>query len=316
MLGLFKGFDQIHGRLTPKVSVIIPFYAGAGWLEEAVGSAVRQTYENTEIILVNDGSPEDVGGVLGRFAGKIRYFHKDNGGPGSARNLGIENSAGEFIAFLDSDDVWEERKIEKQLGLMTATGAAWSHTGYTLFRGGNPRRAEKTVDVSACRGDVFLRCLRSAPIATPCVMIRAEILRESPNLRFSEKMRYGQDSLFWINLAARYPLAAVPEVLTRVRIRGGNAARRARVQLQAKAQIWEEFIRDRARPEAERIDGATRLGYRMCHRADAAVKRLEQRGRLPKRAVEILSRGLYAAPYVLLKLREVLSARADRRRTP
>ncbi|NMD10886.1 MAG: glycosyltransferase family 2 protein, partial [Acidobacteria bacterium] len=218
MLGLFKGFDQIHGRLTPKVSVIIPFYAGAGWLEEAVGSAVRQTYENTEIILVNDGSPEDVGGVLGRFAGKIRYFHKDNGGPGSARNLGIENSAGEFIAFLDSDDVWEERKIEKQLGLMTATGAAWSHTGYTLFRGGNPRRAEKTVDVSACRGDVFLRCLRSAPIATPCVMIRAEILRESPNLRFSEKMRYGQDSLFWINLAARYPLAAVPEVLTRVRI--------------------------------------------------------------------------------------------------
>jgi len=301
---------------VPKVSVIIPFYAGADWLEEAVGSAVGQTHENTEIILVNDGSPEDVAGVLDRYSGKIRYFLKDNGGPGSARNLGLENANGEYIAFLDSDDLWEDRKIEKQLGVMAATGALWSHTGYALFRGGDPRRAEKIVDVSACRGDVFLRCLRSAPIATPCVMIRADVLRERPDLRFSENMRYGQDSLFWINLAARYPLAAVPEVLTWVRIRGTNAARRARVQLQAKAQIWEEFFRDRARPEAERIDGATRLGYRMCHRADAAVKRLEQRGRLPKRAVEILSRGLYAAPYVLLKLREVLSARADRRRTP
>lgn len=298
----------------PDVSVVIPFFAGADWLEEAIESAVRQTHKDAEIILVNDGSQEDIGRIVDRYSGRIRYFHKDNGGPGSARNFGLEKAVGKYVAFLDSDDLWDERKLEVQTAVMETTGAVWSHTSYRLFRSGEGSTAGRTVDVSSYRGDVFPRCLWSAPIATPCVMVRMDVLRERPELRFSEKMRYGQDSLFWINLAVRYPLEAVPEVLTRVRIRGANAARRARVQLQAKAQIWEEFFRGGCLPERKRVDGVTRAAYRICHGGNAFVKRIEQRGRLGNRAAERVSRFLYFFPYALLKLRCFLFSRPEVRR--
>lgn len=291
----------------PKVSVVIPFYFGARWLGEAIESVLRQTYADFEVILVNDGSPENIAGILDKFNGKIRYFFKENGGPGSARNLGMREAIGEFIAFLDSDDLWESQKLERQVAEMETTGAAWSHTGYALFKDGEDPCAGRMVAVASCQGDVFKRCLLSAPIATPCVMLRTRILSEWPGLKFSARMRFGQDSLFWINLALRYPLAVIPDVLARVRIRGGNAAKRARVQLQAKAQIWEEFLSGVQNREGKRIDGLIGSMYRYCHLANRLVGKIERTGRMKTDTIEFLSRFLYVGPFVLLKVRHFLS---------
>lgn len=94
----------------PLISVIVPVYKAEAYLEKCVQSIRNQTYENLEIILVNDGSPDRCGEMCDAFAredARIRVFHKENGGQSSARNLGLDNMTGEYVGFVDSDD-WIE----------------------------------------------------------------------------------------------------------------------------------------------------------------------------------------------------------------
>jgi glycosyltransferase involved in cell wall biosynthesis len=96
-----------------KISVIIPFYKGKKWLKEAIDSVLNQTYSNLEIIVINDGSIEDISDLEIRYKQKVCFIKVQNGGAGSARNIGINNSTGTYVAFLDSDDLWLKTKIEQ-----------------------------------------------------------------------------------------------------------------------------------------------------------------------------------------------------------
>ncbi len=96
------------------VSVIIPAYNSEKYIKEAVGSVGRQTYKNVEIIVVDDGSIDGTANVV-KECSNVRYFYKDNGGISSARNMGVRESKGDYIAFLDSDDLWTPIKIESQM---------------------------------------------------------------------------------------------------------------------------------------------------------------------------------------------------------
>ena len=102
---------------NPKVSIIIPVYNGANYMREAIDSALGQTYQNTEIIVVNDGSCDD--GATDRIAlsygDKIKYIKKENGGVSSALNLGIQNMTGEYFSWLSHDDVYGPDKIKHQI---------------------------------------------------------------------------------------------------------------------------------------------------------------------------------------------------------
>lgn len=99
-----------------KVSVIIPVYKVEKYLKRCVESVVNQTYKNTEIILVNDGSPDNCGVICDEYAkidSRIKVIHKANGGLSSARNAGLDIASGEYIMFVDSDDWIEEDSLEK-----------------------------------------------------------------------------------------------------------------------------------------------------------------------------------------------------------
>ncbi|MGA7301658.1 MAG: glycosyltransferase family A protein, partial [Candidatus Sulfotelmatobacter sp.] len=101
---------------NPKVSVVIPTYNRAGTVPRAIESVLAQTFTDLEVIVVDDGSSDDTGKVLGEMFGeRIRYFAQVNQGASIARNRGIEEARGEWIAFLDSDDLWEKEKLEWQL---------------------------------------------------------------------------------------------------------------------------------------------------------------------------------------------------------
>lgn len=101
---------------SPLVSVIIPVYNYDRYLGEAVESALSQTYQHLEVIVVDDGSTDRSGEVARSFAGRgLRYFHQAHAGIGPARNKGVELAQGDFIAFLDADDRWPLEKIERQL---------------------------------------------------------------------------------------------------------------------------------------------------------------------------------------------------------
>lgn len=105
-------------RFEPRVSVIIPVYNGANYLREALDSALAQSYDNIEVIVVNDGSKDSTHDIAMSYGKRISYYHKDNGGVASALNYGIENSTGEYISWLSHDDVYYPNKIEKQITLL------------------------------------------------------------------------------------------------------------------------------------------------------------------------------------------------------
>ena len=100
---------------TPVVSVVIPTYNCGRYIEEAVNSVLSQTYRSLEIIVVDDGSTDDTAGRLEKYTDRIRFVSQKNSGPSRARNVGMELSTGEYIAFLDADDRWLPEKLERQL---------------------------------------------------------------------------------------------------------------------------------------------------------------------------------------------------------
>lgn len=98
------------------ISVIIPTYNARHYVHAAVDSALAQTYRDIEVVVVDDGSYDGTCDLLKqKYGGRITYLYKENGGPASARNLGISKSVGRFIAFLDADDMWKPDKLERQL---------------------------------------------------------------------------------------------------------------------------------------------------------------------------------------------------------
>ena len=102
---------------NPKISVIIPVYNGEQFLAGAIQSVFDQKYHQLEIIVVDDGSTDNTQKIAEGFGEKLRYIRKENGGPASARNKGLELAQGEFIAFIDADDVWVKDKLSRQLAL-------------------------------------------------------------------------------------------------------------------------------------------------------------------------------------------------------
>lgn len=98
-----------------KVSVIVPAYKAAGTIERAVDSVLGQTIPPHEILIIDDGSPDDIALPLARYGDRVTLVRKPNGGAASARNLGIDMAKGDLIAFLDADDYWEAGKLERHL---------------------------------------------------------------------------------------------------------------------------------------------------------------------------------------------------------
>ena len=107
---------------NPTVSIVIPTYNRCNEVQAAISSALAQTYTNTEIIVVDDGSSDGTSDVLARFGSRIRFVRQENAGASAARNHGVRVSKGQLIAFLDSDDLWLPRKIERQVAVMQLAG--------------------------------------------------------------------------------------------------------------------------------------------------------------------------------------------------
>lgn len=102
-------------KFNPLVSIVIPVYNGENYLKEAIDSALAQTYENIEIIVVNDGSVDNTESIAKSYGNKIKYFKKKNGGTSTALNLGIKNMKGEYFSWLSHDDMYYPNKIKRQI---------------------------------------------------------------------------------------------------------------------------------------------------------------------------------------------------------
>lgn len=122
--------------MKDKISIIVPVYKVEKYLSRCVNSLINQTYRNIEIILVNDGSPDNCPAICDDFSKKdnrIKVIHKENGGLSDARNIGIENSTGKYLSFVDSDDWVEDDFIETLYSNIINENADISIINYTLI---------------------------------------------------------------------------------------------------------------------------------------------------------------------------------------
>lgn len=279
-----------------KVSVVIPFYSNISWLEEAVNSVLEQTLKDFEIIVINDGSPEDDSLFLEKYKAKLKYFKIENGGPAKARNFGVKQAKGEYIAFLDSDDLWVPNKLEIQLSMMIKNDVVWSHTNYSTF---NEIGEVKEEDLSYYNGNIFPMSLYSMHVATPSVVLKSTVFDDG-DYCFQEKMRFGQDYFLWLTLSKKYPILLVRESLCKVRLRGSNAALRARAHIQVRGQVW-NILRGTEYFQLKQSSVLTKFAYSWSSSGLKCVIFFEKLG-FGKRFIELISRLFYMPSFIIFKM--------------
>jgi glycosyltransferase involved in cell wall biosynthesis len=200
------------------VSVIIPTYNRRDYLKEALESVFAQSFHEMEVIVVDDGSTDGTAAALRSFGDAVRCVAQPHSGVSSARNKGIRVAAGEWLAFLDSDDLWLPRKLAVQLDYIEAhpgiricqTEEVWIRNGCRL----NPRKYHKK-PAGHCFSLLLDRCL----VSPSAVMIHRDIFREVGY--FDESLPACEDYDLWLRIGCRYPLGLIEEPL--IVKRGGHA---------------------------------------------------------------------------------------------
>ena len=208
-----------------RISVIIPTYNRAGMLREAIQSVLDQDYlqdprrmRDLELLVVDDGSTDDTRGVVREFGGRAAYVFMENRGISAARNLGLRETGGEFVAFLDSDDLWKEDKLSVQMNyLKTFPDAVMCYTEETWVRNGrfvNPRKKHRKYS-----GWVFERVLPLCLLSLSAALFRRRAFEEIGY--FDEGLPVCEDYDWGIRLAQSYPWHLIKKPL--IVKRGGHA---------------------------------------------------------------------------------------------
>ncbi len=198
--------------MKPQVSAIIPTYNRAAKVVAAVKSVVAQTLPDIEIIVVDDGSNDDTAArLLREFGDRIKLLRLPrNHGVSYARNRGIELSRGDFIAFLDSDDLWLKGKSARQLAFMQARpDLLISQTDEIWIRNG--KRVNPCQHHLKPSGSIFAECLPLCVVSPSAVMMRRKFFAAVG--LFDEELPACEDYDLWLRTACRYPVELIPEKL-------------------------------------------------------------------------------------------------------
>ena len=201
----------------PKISIIIPTYNRRELVREAIASVMAQSYRDFELIVVDDGSEDRTAAIVHEFAG-VRYVYQPNRGVSAARNHGVALSSGELIAFLDSDDLWQPRKLEHQvLFFVTYPEVPICQTEEIWLRNGvrvNPHNKHRKTG-----GDLFARSLERCLVSPSTVMLSRDLFERIGG--FDESLSVCEDYDLWLRITATMPvhLIEIPLVIKR----GGHA---------------------------------------------------------------------------------------------
>jgi glycosyltransferase involved in cell wall biosynthesis len=205
------------------VSVIIPTYNRADLLGEALSSVFAQTYRDFEIVVVDDGSTDNTVEVLRPLEeqGLLRYIYQKNAGEAAARNKGLLEAKGRYIAFLDSDDIFEPEKLELQTAyLQNHAEIGLVHSGYIKFDNAGNNLGYR--DASWFSGRIYPQILLywTTLMAVDTVLISRNVF-ENVGL-FNENLRTGPDLDMWRRIARKYPFGFINKSLARIRVHTGN----------------------------------------------------------------------------------------------
>ena len=230
------------GLPMPRVSVIIPTYNCARFLQRTIDSALRQTYRDFEVIVVDDGSTDDTQALMQQYSQPVSYVYQQNQGASAARNAAVSRAEGEFIAYLDADDIWTLDKLARQVeyldahpmcGLVHTEVSVIDEQDQVLHARFN-QETNRAVPQGRCTRDLLLR----SHIQTLTVMERRRAF-DSAN-GFDLRLPVAQDYLHWILVVLHgFEVGYLPEPLGQYRWRAGSLMSSQRRLLEDFAKIYE-----------------------------------------------------------------------------
>jgi glycosyltransferase involved in cell wall biosynthesis len=231
----------------PVVSVVIPAYNVAPYISETLRSVFAQTFAGYEVIIVNDGSPdtEELEQALEHYLNRVVYLKQENRGAGAARNAGIMAARGEFIAFLDADDLWLPDYLSEQLAFMRSGDYDLVYADALLF--GQSQMAGRTfMQIAPSKGKVTFQSLISGEcnVVTSGVVTRKRLILEVG--LFDEQLRNSQDFELWVRLVRHGARASYQrKVLLRYRYHenslSGDALNQIRRELRVLGKIESSY---------------------------------------------------------------------------
>jgi glycosyltransferase involved in cell wall biosynthesis len=264
-----------------QTSVVIPTFNRAAYVRRALESVLRQTVQDTDVIVVDDGSTDDTRQVLSSYRDRIRYVHQPNAGVSAARNAGARLAESEWLAFLDSDDVWLPKKLERQLECVAETRAEVCFTWMlgSKYGASGPARFESkrqpTGKNSLFQDPFRLMWVVSNGLHVQTMLVKRDLWQQTGG--FDESLRIAEDTHLIYRLALMVPFALVDEPLVfleRAADRGGLSDE----SFETCRRLYDEQIRI-LRDACVRYPGRDRevmaalrssLGYALSRRAEWA----------------------------------------------
>jgi glycosyltransferase involved in cell wall biosynthesis len=228
----------------PKVSVVVPCKNMGAYVGDAIRSALAQTRPPFEIIVVDDGSTDDTRDVVRAFGAPVQLLNGPGRGSAISRNIAILAARGEYIAFLDADDLWYPQHLELQIDRMRAEGRAFSFSDF--HRTADPARPGQGMHAGYTKlaeGKVFANLLHENFVPTSSAIVRKDLLAETG--LFKPQLRGGQDFDLWLRIARRAEFTWLRPCLVFLRHHDGNISSSSNYPYM-NARLWEEIQREHA----------------------------------------------------------------------
>ncbi|MDL0429703.1 glycosyltransferase [Marinobacter sp. TBZ242] len=223
------------------ISVITPTYNRAGFIGEAVSSVLAQTYQDLELIIVDDGSVDDTRAVVDAFLAdkRVRYFYQENQGQSSARNFALAQSDGEFIAFLDSDDIWSLDKLEKQVAVFDA------NPDIDVVHGDEAMVDEQGVVISLenmtrYSGHISRQLLADNSVSITTALVKRRCFDEMGG--FDTSVGVADDYELWLRFSAKYRFHYLPGIVASYRVMADQISSDKRRRFEANELIIKRFL--------------------------------------------------------------------------
>jgi len=202
-----------------ETSIIIPAYNAAKYIDETIQSVLDQTYRNWELIIVDDGSTDNTSDVISRYLSdeRIQYVYQNNSGVSTARNNGILRSKGQFVAFLDADDIWLNENLNKKIELLKYHKFDWVFCDMRIINRYSEYLNEEIQGTDQNILDHYLLWDRTV-VPGPCSNIIIKRCCLEKGLQFDPKFSTAADQDFCINLSTKYIGKRIPKSLFSYRV--------------------------------------------------------------------------------------------------
>jgi glycosyltransferase involved in cell wall biosynthesis len=228
------------------VSVIIPVYKGAAFIALSIESVLAQSHLDLDLIIVNDGSPDNSVAVIQPYFAdpRVKYIEQQNAGVAAARNTGIRAATGDYIALLDQDDLWLPDKLACQVEYLDKhPEIALVHSNIHFIGEAGERIPDpEWAWVAPTYGQVLPELVQWNRICTCTVLLRKSVL-EQVGL-FRQELAPADDWDLWLRVAARHPIGFVDAVTACYRVHQGNESRNLLKMQEAEIRVVETFIRE------------------------------------------------------------------------